>query len=62
MTQATIKMILDNHSIDNHTTNGRTMACESFGLDLDLDGNYVPDQWSDVTDWTLRQLKIWLGY
>jgi hypothetical protein len=50
MTQATIKHILDNHSI--------AYRCVGLWTKVKDDDN----EWLDVTSWTVGQIKTWLNY
>lgn len=52
--RTTLIKSLDNHSIEWDIHNERLFAAEPFA-----DGSV---KWADVTDWSIRKLKEWLGY
>lgn len=50
--------ILHIHSCRYYTANERLYACESV---VRHDGTVI-DQWVDLTNYTVPQLMLWLGY
>ena len=58
----THQQILDNHHIAHQTIDGRLLAADVW-TGVDEQGNTISGQeWLDVTDYSRKDLMIWLGY
>lgn len=56
MTINKLKHILDLHGVPFKEKNGRVLA------DSMIAGTQIFERMEDVTDWSPRKLRVWLGY